>query len=387
MKSLRSGAEWVAAGLLVLLWPIQRLIALLLGRRRWSVWTGRPIITLAVNAQAERLLGVRAVSLVTQTYYITNSFDIQLASATQPRIWRYLMAWCGLMGLLLLARRVHTFHDGGLLPPDQRFSFNTRELWLYRVFGLEHVVWTYGADVRTRARTQSLGEPNCCADCDAVGRHCICDDALGQRNVERVRCGAAMTAAMGDMVEYVPMARRDLFFWPLDLDQPKFAQTSVPQPRPGPLRVVHAPNHPQFKGSRYLIDAVDQLRGEGVPVELVRVERVPNDEALAIYRTADVVFDQCLIGFHGYFALEAMALGKPVMVFIRKPSYLLHPEECPLIQVTRETIAQQLRYFATNRLALADIGQLSRDYVARHYGVDAFAQRLARAYQEEGIQP
>lgn len=387
MHRLRSSTEWCIAALTLFIWPARFVVLRAFGRRLWSVWTGRPIINLAINAKAERRLGVRAVSVVTQTYYITSAFDIQLASSSQPRAWRYLMAWVGLIGLLLLARRVHTFHDGGLLPPDGRFAFNTRELWLYRVFGLEHVVWTYGADVRTRTTTLALGEPNCCTHCDAVGMHCICDDSLAQRNVERVRRGAAMVAAMGDMSEYVPMARHTLFFWPLDFEQAKFAHDSVPQPHSGPLRVVHAPNHPQFKGSSYLVEAIETLKAEGIAIELVRVERVPNDEALAIYRTADIVFDQCLIGFHGYFALEAMALGKPVMVFIRKPEYLLHPEECPMILITRDNIAQVLRELANDPARLRNIGRQSRDYMLRHYGLDAFAQRLAHAYHEEGLLP
>lgn len=387
MRRLRSSTEWCIAALALLLWPVRFVFTRPFGRGLWSVWTGRPIINLAVNAKAERRLGVRAVSVVTQTYYITSAFDVQLASSSQPRVWRYLMAWVGLIGILLLARRVHTFHDGGLLPPDGRFEFNARELWLYRVFDLEHVVWTYGADVRTRATTMGLGEPNCCTHCDAVGLHCICDDSLAQHNVERVRRGAAMVAAMGDMAEYVPMARRELFFWPLDFEQPKFAQGSVPAPHTGPLRVVHAPNHPQFKGSSYLAEAIEQLQAEGIAIELVRVERVPNDQALAIYRTADIVFDQCLIGFHGYFALEAMALGKPVMVFIRKPEYLLHPEECPMILITRDNIARVLREFAANPAKLSEIGSRSRNYMLRHYGLDAFAQRLANAYHEEGLLP
>lgn len=387
MGFLRSAVEWLAAGVLACLWPVQRVVALVLGRRRWSVWAGRPIINLAVNARAERLLGIRSVSVVTQTYYITRAFDLQLASASQPRAWRYAMAWLGLAGTLLLGRRIHTFHDAGFLPPERRFLFNRRELWLYHLFGLEHVVWTYGADVRTRATTQALGEPNCCTHCDAVGLHCICDEDAARRNRDRVHRDASLVVAMGDMREYVPGARDDLFFWPVDFRERKFATASVPQPHEGPLRVVHAPNHPQFKGSAYLIAAIDQLQAEGVAIELVRVERVPNEQALAIYRTADIVFDQCLIGFHGYFALEAMALGKPVMVFIRKPSYLLEPGECPLVNVTRETIAARLREFANNRAALADIGRRSREYMARYYGLDAFAQRLMAAYRREGIQP
>jgi glycosyltransferase involved in cell wall biosynthesis len=384
---LRRIAEWALAGALLVLWPLHWLLALSLGQRRYSVWTGRPIITLGVKARAERLLGVPALSVVTQSYHVSNEFDRRLASASSPRAWRYLVAWAALAWALLLARRIHTFHDAGFLPPDDRFTFNSRELWLYRAFGLQHLVWSYGADVRTRAETRALGEPNCCTHCDAVGLHCICDSAKGRRNVERIARHATLMATMGDMNEYVPMARKDLFFWPLDLSQDKFAEGAPVLARDGRLRVVHAPNHPQFKGSHYLLSAIEQLQAEGVPVELVRVERMANEEALLTYRTADVVFDQCLIGFHGYFALEALALGKPVMVFIRKPSYLLHPEECPLINVTRETIADTLRALSQDRGRLAELGRRSREYVARYYGLQAFAQRLAVAYQQEGIQP
>lgn len=386
MESLRRSLEWLLAGALAALWPLQRVLALLLRTRRYSVWTGRPIITLALKARAERLLGVRAVSVVTQSYFVTQAFDRQLSSSSHPRAWRYFVAWCALAWALLFARRIHTFYDAGFLPPDQRFIFNARELWLYRWFGLEHVLWSYGADVRTRAETQALGEPNCCTHCDAIGLHCICDSAKASQNLARLGRGATLMASMGDMNEYLPMARQDLFFWPLDLSLPKFAPSVTP-PSEGPLRVVHAPNHPQFKGSAYLAAAIDLLQAEGVAIELVRVERVPNDEALRIYRTADIVFDQCLIGFHGYFALEAMALGKPVMVFIRKPQYLLQPHECPLINVSRDTIAATLRSFARDRSGLAELGRRGREYVARYYGLDAFAQRLALAYKEKGIQP
>jgi hypothetical protein len=195
---------------------------------------------------------------------------------------------------------------------------------------------------------------------------------------------------MGDMLEYTPGSRNDLYFWPVDLDEdegrkyrPVFPEACASRP----LRVVHAPNHREFKGTRYIEEAVAQLRAEGVPIELVLVERVPNSQALEIYRGADLVLDQVMVGYHGYFALEAMALGKPVMVFIRhRTRYLLKPDECPLVDVTLSGLKESLREWAVgDRERLAAIGRAGRKYVEDNYTLEAFARRLERAYQELGV--
>jgi hypothetical protein len=251
------------------------------------------------------------------------------------------------------------------------------------------MVWSYGADVRTREVTLKLGEPNCCTDCTQIGAACICSTVQGRENYARVAKNATAVFSMGDMVEYTPGSRNDLFFWPVDLDAQdgKRYQPAYPVCNGNcPIRVVHAPNHREFKGTKYLEEAIAALREEGVPIELVLVERLSNEQALEIYRSADIVFDQCLIGFHGYFALEAMALGKPVMCFIRKPEeYLLHPQECPIINTHVMTLKEDLRRLVARRDELGEIGRRGRRYVEKYFSLEAFAGRLKRAYRELGV--
>ncbi len=47
------------------------------------------------------------------------------------------------------------------------------------------------------------------------------------------------------------------------------------------------------------------------------IENKPNKEAIEIYKKADIVIDQVLVGWYGAFAVEVMKMGKPVAVFIR----------------------------------------------------------------------
>ncbi len=393
-RELARRATSVSVQLMVLtglpLAALARFVLGLLREPRISYWTGTPILTLAQKAASERLLGQRAIAMVRFTYRISQDFDVVLARWCGGRPWLlYPLTGFAFLALLATASRVHTFADGGLLPAARRRRIATMELLAYRLFRIPHLVWTYGADVRTRDVTMALGPQNCCTDCTQVGKACICDRVQGERNVARLRANGAVLFSMGDMIEYTPGSRNDLFFWPLDLagSHASTVQADEPQAvKPAPLRVVHAPNHREFKGTRHLEAAVAELQAEGVPIELVMVEKLPNQEALAIYRTADVIFDQCLIGFHGYFALEAMALGKPVMCYIRKPEqYLLEPQECPIINTHVDTLRDDLRRLVMTRDQLADIGRRGRAYVERHFSREAFAGRLQRAYQEIGI--
>jgi hypothetical protein len=243
--------------------------------------------------------------------------------------------------------------------------------------------------VRSRSKTLALGEPNCCTDCTLVGKACICEEDIRARYVARLRQQVCAIFSMGDMIEYTPGSRNDLFFWPIDLSaesgekyRPVYPDGSVERP----LRVVHAPNHRMFKGTRFLEKAVAELRADGAPIELVLVESTPNSHAIEIYRSADVIFDQCLVGFHGYFALEGMALGKPVMCFIRKPDqYLLAPDECPIINVHADTLKADLRRLVANRSELCELGRRGRRYIEDHYTPEAFAGRLRRAYEKLGV--
>ncbi len=378
----------------LLLVPIKLLLNFVPSARRnapvrRSLWAGTPIITLAYKARAERVLSVQADSLVLHSYFLTDEFDYNLSRWMRiPLLGRFLpygvFVWA-----CLRYQRFHFFYDQGLLPSLQQHQFNPDELAMLNGLGKELFFWSYGADVRTQETTRALGDFNCCTDCPLPGRYCVCDEKTAALNFERIRRAATALFSMGDMIEYTPGSRNDLFFWPLDLQADKgrkFAPRYPDAVSTAPVRIIHAPNHRHFKGTRHLLEAVERIRQDGIKLDLQLVENVPNSEALEIYRSADLIFDQCLIGFHGYFAIEAMAMGKPVIAYIRKPQqYLLWPEECPLINAPADRLETVLRELIVDRARLHRLGTAGRRYVERHYTLEAFADRLQRAYKERRV--
>ncbi|MHC4114234.1 MAG: glycosyltransferase family protein [Planctomycetota bacterium] len=344
---------------------------------------------MGINARAEKLLGVNAKSLVYSTYYITSDFDYNLSQLYSIPILGKLVPFIVFLWACLFADRLHFYCDRGLIPTIKPYRFNFSELYIYRLLGIPVFFWTYGADVRSRETTKMLGEPNCCTECTLAGRACFCNERRRIKKIGALRKHSVKVFSMGDMIEYTPGSHNNLFFWPVDLNGGNAHKYEPAYPKKDgekPLRIVHASNHRMFKGTHFLIEAVENLKTEGVSIELILVEKVPNEKALDIYRSADIIFDQCLIGFHGYFALEGMAMGKPAMCFVRKPEeYLLHPEECPIINTSVNTLRKDIQHFIDNREQLTDIGIKSRQYIEKYFTLEAFAGRLKEAYEELGV--
>jgi glycosyltransferase involved in cell wall biosynthesis len=151
-----------------------------------------------------------------------------------------------------------------------------------------------------------------------------------------------------------------------------------PSDRQRPL-VVHAPSSRAKKGTEHVIAACAQL-----PVDLEIVERLHHDDARRRYEAADIVVDQLNAGWYGLFAIEAMALGKPVVTFLHDEAVRRTEEafgvEVPLVSATKETLTERLRPLIESAERRRQVGAASRAYVERVHDVERIADRLIDLY-------
>ena len=364
-----------------LLFQLPRAAAALPRRRSGStrsLWAGPAIHTLATKARAERLTGVDAESLTLQRFSTRADFTYDLTRWSAMPVLGKVLPYVVLAWALRRFDRFHFFYNRGVLAQIEPGRFNLDELDLLRGAGAQVFFWAYGADVRGRERTMALGEPNCCSECPAIGELCVCDDRLSSQNYRDIRTRASGCATMGDMRPYTPGADDRVFYWPVDLDDEGgslFEATEPPQR--DTVVVAHAPNNRELKGTRHLERAVQTLRDEGIAVTLDLVSGVSNREVLDRFRDADVVFDQCMIGFHGYTALEAMAIERPVVCFLRDPGLdLVAPEECPIVNAHPSELVSALRTLCNDEALRRRLGTQGRRYVATHHSLDAVGRRI-----------
>lgn len=175
---------------------------------------------------------------------------------------------------------------------------------------------------------------------------------------------------------FLPYANIDIRAW-----QPPAARALPERPI-----VLHAPSHRGVKGTVHVVAAIDRLKAEGVPFEFRLVEGLTHAEARKLYERADLAVDQLLAGWYGGFAVEMMALGVPVVAYLREGDLGFLPEamrrELPVVSATPETVYGVLKALLTERRdALSDLGRRSRAYVETWHDPLRVAATLKADYE------
>lgn len=154
-----------------------------------------------------------------------------------------------------------------------------------------------------------------------------------------------------------------------------------PEGRP---RIVHAPSDGSIKGTPMILDALEQLRSR-YDFDLILVEKKTHEEALALYRSADIAIDQILAGWYGGFAVEMMAMGKPVACYIREQDMKFVPEamknDLPIFRINPGSLVEDIAAILDRRAEWHDRGRMSRSYVERWHNPDTIAKAMLAAYR------
>lgn len=186
-----------------------------------------------------------------------------------------------------------------------------------------------------------------------------------------------------DLLRVLPSKAKFLPYAHLD---PKNWECCTKSPGSKPL-VVHAPSNRSAKGTQQIIDAIARLKSEGIQCELKLVENTSNTEAMSIYKKADLIVDQLLAGWYGGFAVETMALGKPVICYIRTEDLKFVPaqmaEDLPLINAKPDSIYSVLKeWLSVRKSDLPHRGGMSREFVEKWHDPDIISRDVAADYLE-----
>jgi glycosyltransferase involved in cell wall biosynthesis len=291
------------------------------------------------NAQALRRRGIDARLVVFERYKLHPEADESLEIPSNSLLLsRQARQWAALARLLPRTDVFH-FHFGLTLVP-QSLQFP-----ILRAARKKSVMHYLGSDIRGKTPDQlAYGKK---ADAEIVGSY--------------------------DAIRWVP----DAEVIPPGVDLLAIAP-APPSERERPL-IVHAPSSRRRKGSEHVIAAV-----EGLDADLELVEGLRHDAAFERYRAADIIVDQLNAGWYGLFAIEAMALGKPVVTFLHDEAVRRTEEafgvRVPIVSATAETLREALRPLVADAAQRRTLGAASRAYVERVHNLETVTDRLLAVY-------
>lgn len=317
----------------------------------------------SVLARALRELGVEAHSLAYNPGFPQYQPDEMRPYDALPVARRYL-GYLGSAARHLGRWDVYHFHFGRTLIPP-----HNPDLPLVRALNRRVVFHYHGCDVRDRALMLATQPRATCTECDP-----FCNPARQKRVLaSAARYADRELVSTPDLLSSVPGARH----LPVALDLADYPHGPA---RALPRLVVHAPTNRLIKGTRYVESAFEALRPRFPDVRFEVIERRPWRELLGILAEADVVVDQLFMGWYGMVAVEAMALGKPVLCFIRD-DFEARLVDCPLVRCTREDLAEQLAAVLSDAAGRETLGARGRAYAEREHAAPVIAGRLLELYR------
>ena len=347
-----------------------------------------PLINNVYHKKALRQAGFSAETFAYKTFYITNEFDLDLTKWHANTFLKHCIPYYLFCRAIFRYRVLFIYFNGGPLI-TKKYVLRTLEPFFYKLANVKIVVMPYGSDIQVLTRSRNL-----------YFRHTVgCDYpkfwkdyGRNRRNIDRWTRHSNWVLGGADWVEY--MYHWDsLMLGHFSIDTERWAPTEREGKKEDVnLRILHAPNHLKIKGTDALIAAIDLLKQDGLHLELILLRGVPNDEIRKAMDEADLVADQFVIGWYAMFAIEAMAMEKPVLCYLREDlvelyvkAGLVTEDEIPLINTDLREIVGKIRWAYYNREELKAIGRKGREFVLKHHSVQHVGRAFAEILDEIGI--
>ena len=380
IKRYFSSFKWVLAILEVLL-IIPCFVISYLSRyssRKIDVGLGpEPLISNVYHKKALIQRGYSAETFVSEVYFITDEFDINLSRWRSNLLTAVMIPFYLFLRCLFRYKSLFIHFHGG--PLWTTIILDRFEPHFYRMAKIRVVVMPYGSDVQVLTRSKNL-----------YFKHTVSIDYPNFRlyrrrvskSVDRWTRYADWVIAGCEWVDY--MYHWDtlmLAHFSIDLERWTPTKQGAEIGRAEKLRILHAPNHVAIKGTKALVDAVETLKREGFGIELVLMRGVPNSEIQKAIESVDLVADQFVIGWYAMFAMEAMAMEKPVLCYLREDlidlyvkAGLVRREEIPIINTNLLEIKEKIRWVYSHREELIKIGERGREFVKNHHSTERIGE-------------
>jgi len=358
-----------------------------------------PMVNNEGHSRALRLKGYSTETFIIRATHITSKYDYNAShvvfgrfSGRFPKVEAYVCAIYLTFRVLLRYKCLYQyFHGGalGFLGGNLRSELvKNAEPLIYKIGNIRTVLMPYGSDVHLMKRCKNLSLKN--ARSVNNRDHRKIEQGIANQ-IDRWSLHADHIIGGCDWVDYIPgWDSLLLAHFAIDTDAWKPLQSP---PSNNPVKILHAPNHRQLKGTEYIERAISELQEEGMSIELVILEGVSNERVKEVMESVDIVVDQLLIGWYAMYALEAMAMGKPVICYIRPDLLEFYKrtitgnELFPIIQSTPEEFTDVLRKLIIDKERISKTGLASREFVLQHHSLDRIGSHFDEINIRLGIKP
>lgn len=342
------------------------------------LWGPVPILNNKYWSNALKELGYKSHTLMTHFYEANNKedFDYYLGNfATTGKFTsKYLKHFIPHLDFIKAIEDYDIIHIpvSGFILSEINSPFKDRELEWLKLAGVKIVVLPYGGDFFRYSRIRNPLLANVLLKTYPEAAR---NEVHIQKNIDRwvanadIFLPAIALDGIGRWDVVIPST--------LTIDTEKWASSTKKERfngQNGTVKIIHTPNHRGFKGTDFIIKACEDLKKDGLQLELILVEGRTNEEVAELMQhEADILVEQLIFNGYALSGLEGMSSGLPVLANLDNQEYtelfylFSFLNECPIFSTTPYTVKDNLRLLITKPELRKELGQAGRQYVEKYH--------------------
>lgn len=341
-----------------------------------------------ILSRAERKLGINSDVMVFTSNWLEYHSDINL-QLKERSFFGKIFSLLSFFTLAITHYDIFHFNFGKSLFshfPGPLALLNQADLPMLKILKKGMLVTYQGCDIRQREYCMNHFEISACSEPD-------CGKGICNREIDSLRAKKAgmfsryadkIYALNPDLLWLLPTSAEFLPYTTIDLNG--WRPATGKRQKTETFLIVHAPTNKSVKGTRFIFQAVQEIQKKYPNVELKLIQGIPHNQVREIYQRADLAIDQLLLGWYGGFAVEAMALGKPVIAYIREQDLQFIPEDMrkdlPILRADPANLTQVLEQVMGNREMLPIAGERGRAYVEKWHDPIKIAKHTIKTYEQ-----
>jgi hypothetical protein len=250
------------------------------------------------------------------------------------------------------------------------FIFNTRstmlarkgDLKILKFLGKKTAMIYVGCDIRDKYYyLNSSNKYTVCKYCSVDYQkkiHCVMHEKLNETNIIQQNINVTFSHPFDAMI------LQDKFHYLyllLELDEytPNFKINDT-------LKIVHIPSDDGIKGTKFVLESINILKKQNISFEFELIKNISHQKTIELIKNCDILIDQMTAGWYGLISIEAMALGKTVICYIRDELYNYLPD-LPIINLNPDNLAKGLKKLILEKDKLSEFGKAGRVFVEKYH--------------------
>lgn len=147
------------------------------------------------------------------------------------------------------------------------------------------------------------------------------------------------------------------------------------------IHIIHAPTAPVAKGSRFVVEAMENVQKKFPEVKFQLLKNVTNEQYQNALAECDILLDQFIWGAYGVATQQALEMGKIVVCYLNDSiAEKIYPSDIPIQNASVDSLEEKIAKLLEARNEWSNLSKRSKEYFQKVHSPEAVAEKMLQVY-------